>query len=171
MDSILQSVFGGGGKSGDDHVSQAENFIRQFEQGGNVSDQAVQRYQQVAQQVPPSVYQQAAEQAFAQLSPEQRQRFLQLAQQQTGKQAQSDNPQQLAQLATQIHEQHPGGLAAIFGGGNQQASQGGGLSSILSNPLAKLVLGGIAAMAVKQMLGNRGTSSHESLGGQSGLTV
>lgn len=160
MDSILSDLFGG---QGGNQEQQARNFVQQFEQGGNVSDQAVQHYQQAAQQVPPDVYQRAAEQAFAQLSPQQREQFLQTARQQVGNQGivsgQTASPDQLAKLATQIHQNQPGGLASIFGGGQSQGGQGGGLQHVFSNPLAKVVLGGIAAMAVKHALDNRSSSS------------
>jgi hypothetical protein len=59
----------------------------------------------------------------------------------------------LSNITSQIHQQ-PGMLRDILGG----LSGGGGTSSsggILSSPLAKAALAGIAAMLVKRVLGGR----------------
>jgi hypothetical protein len=59
----------------------------------------------------------------------------------------------LANITSQLHQQ-PGLLRDILGGltGNRESSGSGG---ILSNPLAKAALAGIAAMLVKKVLGGR----------------
>jgi hypothetical protein len=57
-------------------------------------------------------------------------------------------------MTSQIH-QEPGLLRDLLGGltgGNRETSNSG---SILSNPLAKAALAGIAAMLVKKVLGGR----------------
>lgn len=109
----------------------------------------VQKYQQAADSQ--DQYVQAAEQAFDRLSPQQRQKFGQTLRQQAqaqgvGLPTQGSNPQQLqqsgflAQMAGQVHQQQPTLLTQLSGGG------GGG------NTLAKAALGGVAAMAVKNMM-------------------
>ncbi|MGI8484751.1 MAG: hypothetical protein ACR2OU_10870 [Thermomicrobiales bacterium] len=44
---------------------------------------------------------------------------------------------------------------AMGGGRGRQQDQGGGMSDMLQNPIARAVLGGIAAMAMKKMMGRR----------------
>ncbi|MGI8406385.1 MAG: hypothetical protein ACR2OE_16770 [Thermomicrobiales bacterium] len=44
---------------------------------------------------------------------------------------------------------------AMGGGHGRQQNQGGGMSDLLQNPIARAVLGGIAAMAMKKMMGRR----------------
>lgn len=156
---FLGNLLGGGQGQG----QQYQDFVQRYEQGApweGISDQeAVQTYQQVAPQLSPDVYQSSAQQAFSQLSPDQRgqlgQFLAQHAQQQglslpfggggasgtTGMQ----DPGMLAQVAAQLHQQQPGLLGQLLGGGG-----GGGM---LSGPIGKAALAGIAAMAVKQMTG------------------
>lgn len=166
MDSILGSLFGGNNPQ-----QQAQDFVGRYQQGDLSHQDAVQQFQQVAQQVPPQVFQQSAQQAFAAMSPEQRAQLGQLfAQQGLAAQPTSD-PRQLSNLALQAHQQQPGGLAALFGGGSNQGSggsSGGGLGSLIGNPLAKIALGGIAAMAIQHIMGGGSSSSS---GSGSGLTV
>ena len=60
----------------------------------------------------------------------------------------------LSNITSQIHQQ-PGMLRDLLGGvtgGSGTSSSGGG---ILSSPLAKAALAGIAAMLVKRVLGSR----------------
>ncbi len=65
---------------------------------------------------------------------------------------QDDDPRQLARMTSQYRQQDPGGLASLFGGGG---GGGGGMGDMLSNPLAKAALGGVAAIAMKRMMGGR----------------
>lgn len=167
MESLLQSVFGG--QQGTDPSQQAQDFVGRYEQGApwtNFSGQeAAQRYQQVAPTLSPADFQQAASQAFSRMDPGQRSQFAQLLANQTGQGVSqfSSDPAGLAQAATQLHQQSPGGLAALFGGGSGvggllgggQGSGSGGMGELLNNPLAKAALGGIAAMALKQMMDHR----------------
>ena len=59
----------------------------------------------------------------------------------------------LSNITGQLHQQ-PGLLRDLLGGltGNRESTGSGG---ILSSPLAKAALAGIAAMLVKRMLGGR----------------
>lgn len=156
MDTMLKDLFGGGGPS----LQQAQDFVNRFEQGpldqGYTPQEAFQNYQQVAQAAPPDVLERAAQQTFGRMDPSQRQEFAQLLQQQTGGQMAAgiaQDPRQLASMVTQVHQQQPGGLASLFGGGG---GGGGGLGGMMGNPLAKVALGGIAAFAMKELMGNRG---------------
>src|SRR5690349_20560916 len=154
---LLDMIAGGGQQS-----AGLQDFVQRYEQGapwdGYSDQEAVQRYQEVAPQIPQDQYVQAAEQAFDRLSPQQRQGFGQFLQQRAQSQGvglpvQSTSPQQLqqsgflAQMAGQLHQQQPGLLGELLGG------SGGGGGGMLSSPVAKAALAGVAAMAVKNMMG------------------
>ena len=162
-------------------------YVNRYQQQGPqaISEQEAQaRYQQVAPQMPPQVYQQSAQDVFAQLSPEQRMQLGQQLVQSARQQGQSfpdingdgiddrlQDPNYLARVTTQVHQQQPGLLGQLFGGGAPQGpgapaaggqpvggAPGGGQvgGGLLSSPLAKGVLGGIAAIGLANMLGGGG---------------
>src|ERR671939_565783 len=119
MDSMLKGLFGGD----DGRQSQATDFISRYEQGapdqGYSDDEAYQHFQQVSQHADPATMQRAAEQAFARMDPDQRAQVAQMLQQQGGGRFQigSNDPRQLAGALSPRHQQDPGGLASLFGGG------------------------------------------------------
>jgi hypothetical protein len=153
--NLLENLLGGR------HQQQAQDFSNRFQQGppntGYSEQEAQQYYQQVAPQLPPEQYQAAAQQTFEKMTPQDRQAFAQYLHEQAQQQGQSipgmtpgqygqyQDPNALAHVATQLHQQQPGMLSQLLGGG-----QSGGM-----NPLAKVALGGIAAMAVKNVLGGK----------------
>jgi hypothetical protein len=126
---------------------------------GYTEQEAQQNYQQIAPQLPPEQYQQAAQQTFEQMSPQEREQFAQYVHQQAqqqgvnipgmnaGQYQQYQDPGTLAQMTGQLHQQQPGMLQRLLGGGNS------GLDGM--SPLAKMALGGIAAMAVKNLVGGK----------------
>jgi hypothetical protein len=63
-------------------------------------------------------------------------------------------PKHLGQVLTDLHVK-PGQLRDILGGGDaqQQPSGSSPIIDILSSPMAKAVLAGIAAMVVKNVMG------------------
>ncbi len=145
-----------------------DDFVNRYDQGapwdGISQEEAVSRYQTVATQVPPDVYEQSAEEAFSRLSPQQRmqlgqylrrqgrQRNLPLADfDQDGIDDRFQDPRQLARMTSQMDQRQPGVLGQLLGGGGAT----GGQSGMLENPIAKAALAGIAAMAVKRMAGGR----------------
>ncbi len=96
----------------------------------------------------------------------------------------SDDPRDLARVTSQLQSQQPAGLAGLLGGGGlggmlggagsdggnlgglasgllgggqgqHRGQGGGGMGDILQNPIARAALGGIAAMAMKKMIGGR----------------
>jgi len=159
MQNILQQVLGGGQQQQD-----YQGFVQRYEQGppaeGYSNQEVMDRYQQVAPHLPTDVYQQSAEEAFARMSPQERQGFYEYMQQRAsqqgvnmpqfsqpgfGQQVQQD-PGLLGQLMGQMHQQQPGMLGQLLGG------QGG---SMLDNPIAKAALAGVAAIAVKKMMEGR----------------
>jgi hypothetical protein len=155
--SFMQQLLGGGQQQ-----QEYQDFIDRYDQGApyeGISDQeALDRYQQVAPYLPPGAYQQAAQEAFARMSPQERMEFGQYVQQRAQQQGVGfsslprgggnfQDPGFLAQMMGGMTQQQPDLLGQLLGGGG-----GGGM---LGNPLAKAALAGVAAMAVKQMMGRR----------------
>jgi len=146
-----------------------EDFLKRFEDGppseGYGDREVLDRYGEVAHKVSSSDYEQAARDAFGHLSQADREEFGQLL----AGQAQSRRldlpgltPAQgqgfgdldwLANITSQLHQQ-PGLLRDLLGGlaGSREGGSSGG---ILSSPIAKAALAGIAAMLVKRVLGGR----------------
>ena len=162
--NMLEGLLGGGKQRSD-----WDNFVNRYDQGSpydGISDQeAFDRYQQVAPQLPPDVYERSAQDAFARMSPQERGQFVQYMRQRAQQQnfdfpdfnqdgiddrVQQD-PGELARMTSRMRQQQPGGLGALLGGGGG----GGGMGDMLGNPLAKAALAGVAAMAVKQMMNRR----------------
>ena len=160
--NLLEQLMGGGKRRSD-----WDDFVGRYEQGppwAGISDrEALDRYEQVAPQLPPDLYEQSAQEAFARMSPQERAQFTQYLRQQA-QQQQFDfpdlnqdgiddrvqrDPGELARMTTRMRQQQPGGLGALLGGG------GGGMGDLLGNPLAKAAMAGIAAMAVKKMMNRR----------------
>ena len=138
-----------------------QDFIKRYEQGapweGISHEEAVTRYQQVATQIPHDQYVAAAEEAFARLTPEQRMQFgksLQArAQQQnvdvpglTSADRTPQDPSSLATITSRLRQQSPGILSQLVGGAGGQDM----------NPVAKAAVAGIAAIAMKRMMGAPG---------------
>jgi len=162
--NLFEQLRGGGQQRSD-----WDNFVNRYDQGSpyqGISDrEAIDRYQQVAPQLGQEQYQQASQEAFARMSPQERAQFLQYMRQQAQQQnlnfpdfnqdgiddrVQQD-PGALAQMTTRMRQQQPGGLGALLGGGGGGGG-GGGMADLLGNPLAKAALAGVAAIAVKQMM-------------------
>ena len=149
-----------------------EDFINSYQQGPQrISEQeAADRYRQVASQLPPDDYLQAANEAFARMSPEERMQFGRYLGQEAQRQGHDfidlnqdgiedrlQDPDYLAQTTSRAHQEQPGLVRQLFGGsgsggGHTGGSTGGGM---LGSPLAKGVLGGIAAYGLSRMLGGK----------------
>ena len=156
MDQLLGGLFGGQDDDDDRRRGRAQDFVSRYEQGppyeGISDEEAYHNYRQVAGRLPPRDYEESAAEAFQRMSPQERMQFAQLLQQRGGDRfggVRGDDPRQLAQAVSQYRQQDEGGLASLFGGG------GGGMGDLLSNPLAKAALGGVAAIAMKKMLDRR----------------
>ena len=160
--SFMQQLLGGGQQQQD-----YQDFVDRYDQGApyeGISDQeALDRYQQVAPHLPLGAYQQAAQEAFARMSPQERMQFGQYVQQRAQQQGVGlpgllggggsfQDPGVLAQMLGGMTQQQPDLLGQLLGGGG---GRGGAAGGMLGNPLAKAALAGVAAMAVKQMMGRR----------------
>jgi len=106
-------------------------------------NQAYGHVQQFMQNAPPETQQQVYQQYFQQMPAEQRQQFAQQMPQQYA--MDPNNPQMMAQGFHQAAQQQPDILHQILGPGGA-----------LSNPLAKVAVAGLAAVAAKHLLSGQG---------------
>ena len=152
MMDFLQNILGGQQKQ------DYQDFVNRYDQGhpseGYSDQEVLNRYQQVAPQLSPEQYQQAAMASLNRLSPQERMQLGQYLTQQAQQQGMSvprvphggmgdyENPTHLAQQMAQMHQQQPDMLHQILGPGGA-----------LGNPLAKAALAGVAAMAAKKFFG------------------
>jgi hypothetical protein len=90
-------------------------------------EQALERYRYLVRTAPPDAIEQAHEQAFAALTPEQRQQALQdlSAEVPEEERATSDDPRSLARMATRAEVSRPGTVERAFGGGGVLGGAGG----------------------------------------------
>ena len=130
---ILDDLLGGGQRRQD-----YTDFVRRYDQGhpseGYSDQEVMDRYRDVAHAVPRDEYAQAAQEALARLSPEERAGFVKMLQQRAEARGVplsgnvSTNPRDLGQVLTNIHET-PGRLRDLFGSGGErggtQAAGGG----------------------------------------------
>ena len=134
---ILDDLLGGGQRQRD-----FKDCVNRYEQGHpaeGYSDQGVaDRYRDVAHAVPPDQYAQAAQEALARSSPEERAEFVKMLQERAQsrgvalpKQVGSD-PRDLGQVVTDLH-QVPGRLRDLLGGGGRPGQRAG------SSPLAGML--------------------------------
>src|SRR4029450_54179 len=152
---------------------QYKDFVKRYEQGDpseGYSDQEVlKRYGEVSHAVPPDQYAQAAQEAMSKLSPEDRAEFLKMLQERAAERGVklpgkvASDPKDLGKVLTDLHEK-PGQLRDILGPGGaqpQEQAQGSNpITDMLSSPMAKAVLAGIAAMVVKRVM--QGSSERRS---------
>ncbi len=135
---ILQQLMGGGSQR-----KEYQDFISRYDQGAPYSgisgQEAMQRYQQVAPQLPQQDFQQAAQAAFERMTPQERMQFAQYISQQTQRQNLNfpdlngdqiddrlQDPRQLAQVTSKLHQQDPGLLGQLLGGGGGGGGGSGG---------------------------------------------
>jgi hypothetical protein len=152
--------------SGGQRQQDYRDFVSRYDQGhpseGYSDQEVLDRYRDVAQAVPPDQYSEAAQEALARLSPEERASLVRTLQQRAQTQgvplpAQvGTSPRDLGSVFADLH-QSPGRLRGLLGGsgGAQPAVEHGGAASMLSSPLAKAVLAGIAAMVAKRYMSGR----------------
>src|SRR6516164_11597658 len=158
---ILDELLAGGQRQ-----NEYKDFVNRYEQGApseGYSDQEVlKRYGEVSHAVPPDQYAQAAQEALSKLSPEERAAFVKMLQDRAAARGVTlprnvaPEPKDLGQVLTDLHAK-PGQLRDMLGGGaaqpQGQASGSSAITDILTSPMAKAVLAGIAAMVVKRVMG------------------
>ena len=178
VDQLLGGLFGAKDDDDDDRKrGRAQDFVSRYETGspfeGYDMDEAAHNYGRVAGKLSPQEYEEAAQEAFQRMGPQERQQFAQMMRQNgVPDNDVSDDPRDLARATGRFRQQGSGGsgggLASLFGmgggggsgagdllsasrGGGGGGGGGGGMGDMMSNPLAKAALGGIAAMAMKKM--------------------
>lgn len=121
-------------------------------------EQAVERYRYMLHTAPPEAIEQAHEEAFSKLTPEQRRLALEQLAQVTPERERrelSDDPRTLARLATRTEIRQPGMLERLFGG-RGQAYGGGmfgggmGMGSMLAGSLLASVAGSFIGSAIAE---------------------
>ena len=160
---ILDELLGGGQRQ-----KEYRDFVDRYEQGhpseGYSDQEVLKRYGEVSHAVPPKQYAQAAIEALGKLSPEERAMFVKMLQARAAASGVTlpdkvaPEPKDLGQVLTDLHKK-PGQLRDMLGGGavqpQAQASGSSPITDILSSPMAKAVLAGIAAMVVKRVMNQR----------------
>lgn len=148
-----------------------EDFVKRYDQGhpaeGYSDQEVMDRYRDVAHTVPPDQYAQAAQEALARLSPEERAEFVAMLQERVKargialpRQVGAD-PRDLGQVVTELHEK-PGQLRDILSGASEPAQGSGSspgsspLTNLFASPLAKAAMAGIAAMVVRRVMRGSG---------------
>jgi len=109
---------------------------------------AIARYRYLLRTAPPEQIEEAHAQAFAQLTPSQRQQVLQEMTQTLppSERPQSDDPRQMARAATRAEMQQPGYLQRTFGG--RGYGMGGGMGGGMMGALGGSLLGTIAGVVI-----------------------
>ncbi|MBO1767287.1 hypothetical protein [Allobranchiibius sp. GilTou38] len=116
---------------------------------GDGDQRAIERYQYLLRTAPPDKIEQAHQEAFAQLTPQQRQQVLQtLSEASPADRPQSDSAADLARSATRVEMQRPGSLTQIFGG--RGMGMGGGMGMGIGGMLLTSVAGSFIGSAIAQ---------------------
>ena len=111
----------------------------------NADEQALDRYRYLLRTAPPEAIEQAHAEAFAQLTPEQRRQVLtelgrDLA---PGEQSASEDPREMARMATRAELRQPGTMERALGGG-----RGMGMGGLLAGSLLASVAGSVIGTSI-----------------------
>ncbi len=143
--SFFKRLFGGG-----EETPRYDTMRRQPARPPMSEDeQAVERYRYMLRTAPPETIERAHAEAFAKLTPEQRQLALQELSTnvpESERAGASSDPQSLARLATRAEMRQPGTLERSFGGnrGGMGAGGMGGMGMGMGGMIAGTLLGSIA---------------------------
>jgi hypothetical protein len=127
-------------------------------------EQALERYRYLLRTAPPDAIEQTHEEAFSRLTPEQRRMALeQLAEvsDPAERRQASDDPRDLARMATRAEIRRPGILERVFGPARSgPGSVGGGLGMGLGGVLAGSLLGSIAGSVLGSAIAHSFFDAH-----------
>ncbi len=163
VDQLLGGLFGAQDDDDDDkRRGRARDFVDRYERGAHdemSDDEVIHNYRAASSRLSPEEYQRAAADALRNMDPEQRKELKREMRRRSRDRfdAADDSPEELARTMQRAdqEDQDGGGLAGLFGlGGDSSGKQsqgGGGIGSILDNPLAKVAMAGVAAMAAKKL--------------------
>jgi hypothetical protein len=112
-------------------------------------DRAIERYRYLLQTAPPEQIEQAHEEAFAQLTPEQRREVLEAlsAEAPDSERSTADDPRSLARMATRAEMRQPGTLERSFG-----ARGGMGMGGIFAGSMLGSIAGVFIGTAIAQQM-------------------
>ena len=137
-------------------------------------ERAIERYRYLLRTAPPDQVEEAHAEAFARLTPEQRQQVLaQLAA--TGERPQGDDPRSLARAATRAEVRSPGTLERAFGGGyggyggygpGRGYGGGPGFGSMIGASMLGTIGGLVVGTAVADALFDSGVGDSGLFGGE-----
>jgi hypothetical protein len=121
--------------------------------GDLTDEQALERYRYLVRTAPPDAIEQAHEEAFAKLTPEQRRMALRdlSAAVPEHERAGGDDPRSLARMATRAETNRPGTVERAFGGGGGGVL--GGMGGTLLGSFAAAFAGSLVAQALFSELG------------------
>ena len=160
---ILDELLAGGQRQ-----KEYSDCVNRYEQGhpseGYSDQEVLERYGEVSHAVPSDQYAKAAQEALSKLSPEERAAFVKMLQDRAAARGVTlpvnvtPEPKELGDVLTDLHSK-PGQLRDMLGGDTaqpqQQAPGSSPIIEILSSPMAKAVLAGIASMVVKRVMAAR----------------
>src|SRR5215211_2050344 len=162
VDQLLGGLFGS--KDDDDEPTRrrrARDYVDRYERGAYDQigdDEALHNYRTATSRLSPDEYHAAATDAMRNLSPEQRRELRRELKHRSRDRfdAKDDSPEEVARAMQQANQdQDGGGLAGLFGLGGSPSSggqsQGGGITGMLDNPVAKVAMAGVAAMVAKKL--------------------
>ena len=126
------------GRSGDAHQPSRRASTPQSDE-----HRAIERYRYLLRTAPPEQIEQAHEEAFAQLTPEQRREVLEALAAETpeGERPTADDPRSLARMATRAEMRQPGTLERSFGGGRGGMGMGGIFGGSMLGSIAGVFIG------------------------------
>jgi hypothetical protein len=139
----------------------------------SADEQAIARYRYMLKTAPPETIEQAHAEAFAKLTPEQRNMLLQQlsadmpdAERRAAGVAMKDDPQSLARLATRAEVRQPGTMERTFGGmGGRGMGVGGMMAGSFLASMAGVVIGSAIAQSFLGNSGHGDTAAGESSSG------
>ena len=158
---FLKRIFGGGEREQREYERPAGGYDdRGGRERSSTDEQALERYRYMLRTAPPETIEQAHQEAFTQLSPEQRRQVLQELSQdapESERDQYSDDPRSLARMATRAEMRRPGTIERMFGPSRGGYGSGGmGMGGIgMGGMIGGTILGSLAAGFVGSAIANQ----------------
>ena len=133
-------------------------------------EQAIARYRYMLKTAPPEAIEQAHQEAFAALTPEQRRTALQQLSsavpewERPAPGTPAEDPQALARMATRVEMRQPGILERLFGGAPGMGG-GPGMGALMGRSFLTSIAGGFVASLIAQHFFNNTVAGQSFLGG------
>ena len=150
---FLDRLFGGGvDRQYEETVNQVKRQSAERVTNMSEDERAIARYRYLLQTAPPEAIEQVHAEAFAALTPQQRQQVFEALKQNApaGDAPRGDDPESLAVSATRSEMRQPGTLERAFSGAPGGAALGGGFGSMFAGSM----LGNIAGFFIASSLMN-----------------